>query len=517
MGLPYNPSSFASNKTILEAIEELKQYLAKNPLTSIFGTDRHWTSTTLPIEYILNPQNRDISLGDIVLSGNSYGTIIDVGDTDVEVNWWEQFGEDITSMSLQTDTTDTEVIDAPATFTDWIYRYSPRGATQYRRGTKYKIRITYTDINSNTVNYDVDLPIQSTINAIWYYTESDGSKTIYVDTTLGDNTFVVSNFNIPKGADGTNGQNGVSVVGATIDGSNHLILTLSDGNTIDAGALPTPNEYTHSVSISSSSGTFTDSDFAKLGYGDSTIVYTDTYSVSTVYKLKLETASILEFEAIDAASRTNLKLIDVNKTTKAYSMTAISMITSSTISSGTATSGKVLTANGSGGCSWENASASSIEGTSVKSTGESSGKVLTSDGSGNASWQTAGGGTTLTQYNYTGSTWSSIYNILKNSKGNVEGYIFVKLSDSNTTYIIPVGDFGIISNTNNTELHTNLLKIGSGGYMGIITATINSSGSITSSSVFTIGFDNTVSNGNISVSQIAGCNIIYYNDTQLHT
>ena len=31
------------------------------------------------------------------------------------------------------------------------------------------------------------------------------------------------------------------------------------------------------------------------------------------------------------------------------------MITSSTISSGTATSGKVLTANGSGGCSWETA------------------------------------------------------------------------------------------------------------------------------------------------------------------
>ena len=355
MGLPYNPSSFADNKTILEAIEELKQYLAKNPLTSIFGTDRHWTSTTLPIEYILNPQNRDISLGDIVLSGNSYGTIIDVGETDVEVNWWEQFGEDITSMSLQTDTTDTEVIDAPATFTDWIYRYSPRGATQYRRGTKYKLRITYTDINSNTVNYDVDLPIQSTINAIWYYTESDGSKTIYVDTTLDDNTFAVSNFNIPKGADGTNGQDGVSVVGATIDGSNHLILTLSDGNTIDAGALPTPNEYTHSVSITTTSGTFSDSDFAKLGYGDSTIIYTDAYSVSTVYKLKIETASILEFECIDATSKNNLKLIDVNKSTKAYSMTSIAMIKSATIDSGTATSGKVLTANGSGGCSWETA------------------------------------------------------------------------------------------------------------------------------------------------------------------
>ena len=73
-------------------------------------------------------------------------------------------------------------------------------------------------------------------------------------------------------------------------------------------------------------------------------------------------------------------------------MTSVAMIKSATFDSGTATSGKVLTANGSGGTSWETASASSIEGTSVKSTGESSGKVLTSDGSGNASWQTAGGG-----------------------------------------------------------------------------------------------------------------------------
>lgn len=34
-----------------------------------------------------------------------------------------------------------------------------------------------------------------------------------------------------------NGANGVSVIGATINGSNHLILTLSDNSTIDAGAV----------------------------------------------------------------------------------------------------------------------------------------------------------------------------------------------------------------------------------------------------------------------------------------
>lgn len=56
------------------------------------------------------------------------------------------------------------------------------------------------------------------------------------------------------------------------------------------------------------------------------------------------------------------------------------------------TSGKVLTANGSGGSSWQTVSAGAPEGTAVKSTGVTSGKVLTANGSGGASWQTAGGG-----------------------------------------------------------------------------------------------------------------------------
>ena len=359
MGLPYNPSSFATNKTILEAIEELKQYLIQNPLTSIFGTTGSWTLLTIPKYAILNPANRDIEVGDILLSDGQYGVITVVNEDDVEIYDWIPFSttSNITNVVLDDDGSDQEVIDPVSPFTAWIYRYNPRGATGYRRGKKYNLIFTFNNPQEtpSTWTYTIALPIQSIINAIWYYTESDGSKTIYTDITKEDNTFVETSFNIPKGADGNDGADGVSVVGATIDGSNHLILTLSDGNTIDAGALPTPNEYTHTVAISTISGTFSDSDFAKLGYGDSTIIYTDAYSVSTVYKLKLETPSILEFECIDATSKNNLKLIDVNKGTKAYSMTSIAMIKSATIDSGTATSGKVLTANGSGGTSWETA------------------------------------------------------------------------------------------------------------------------------------------------------------------
>lgn len=42
------------------------------------------------------------------------------------------------------------------------------------------------------------------------------------------------------GADGTNGANGVSIVGATVDGSYHLILDLSTGPNIDAGYVRGP-------------------------------------------------------------------------------------------------------------------------------------------------------------------------------------------------------------------------------------------------------------------------------------
>lgn len=38
-----------------------------------------------------------------------------------------------------------------------------------------------------------------------------------------------------KGKDGADGQNGVSVTGASIDTSGHLIITLSSGDTVDAG------------------------------------------------------------------------------------------------------------------------------------------------------------------------------------------------------------------------------------------------------------------------------------------
>lgn len=393
MGLSYNPSSFATNKTILEAIEELKRYLMANPLACIYQCISSVTPdlTFVYLTNIIVPDGQEIKAGDIVLAMTGYYNFVDSVESDrvTFVENWCNIGLDVQSITLNFDSTYGEIVDTPANFTAWIYRRFPRSSDRYYRGRQYYLEITYKDSTAfpTTQTARIDIPCNY-LNAIWYQLNVDNSTTIYFDFTedVSQQIYQLTDFTIPAGQ---NGADGVSITGATIDASNHLILTLSDGNTIDAGLLPTPvitadsinsetatsgqvltadgtggaswttvsaGGYDNTVSITATSGTFTDSEFAKLGYGDSTIIYTDAYSVSTVYKLKLETASILEFEAIDAASRNNLKLIDVNKTTKAYSMTAISMITSATISSGTATSGKVLTANGSGGTSWETVS-----------------------------------------------------------------------------------------------------------------------------------------------------------------
>lgn len=75
---------------------------------------------------------------------------------------------------------------------------------------------------------------------------------------------------------GDTGAQGVSVTGSSIDASGHLILTLSDGSTVDAGALPSAvssvNGKTGTVTLDAADvGAPSDTDFAAaskaIGYG----------------------------------------------------------------------------------------------------------------------------------------------------------------------------------------------------------------------------------------------------------
>ena len=361
MGLSYNPSSLNSNKTILQAIEELKKYLMNNPLACIYQVPGNVQIDTasLYLTAITIPTGQEIKPGDMVIAMNGYYNFVDsVSETNVYFSTdWCNLGLDVQSITLTFDSTYGEVVDTPVNFTAWIYRRFPRTSDRYYRGRTYYLVITYKDstLFPSTQQTSVKIPANY-LNAIWYQLNVDNSTTIYFDFTEDPEQaeYQLTSFTIPAGQDGTNGTDGVSITGATIDASNHLILTLSDGNTIDAGALPVASGFSNYVEINTTSGTFTNDEYAKLGFNDSVIVY-DNGTYKTIYKKKIETTSIIEFESIDASSRQNLKLIDVNKGTKAFSSTGVSMITSSTFDSGNATSGKVLTANGSGGTSWETA------------------------------------------------------------------------------------------------------------------------------------------------------------------
>lgn len=68
-------------------------------------------------------------------------------------------------------------------------------------------------------------------------TFTDGQTTTF-NVTNGQNGTDGTN-----GRDGTDGSDGVSVVSVTINASDHLIVTLSNGNTQDAGRIPASNGY----------------------------------------------------------------------------------------------------------------------------------------------------------------------------------------------------------------------------------------------------------------------------------
>ena len=62
----------------------------------------------------------------------------------------------------------------------------------------------------------------------------DGSSTTYEITNGKDGT---------NGTDGAPGADGISVSNLSINASNHLIITLSNGTTVDAGIVPSSNGY----------------------------------------------------------------------------------------------------------------------------------------------------------------------------------------------------------------------------------------------------------------------------------
>lgn len=208
-------------------------------------------------------------------------------------------------------------------------------------------------------------------------TQTDASHVYFTFVFEDGSTIDTPTFTLPQGAKGdtgATGADGVSVVDADIDASGHLIITLSNGNTIDAGA---------------------------TGLQTVTAGDIDSEEATQYEVLKADGDGGATWGRVTAGdiADNNHAGYYLKSTGHGFADWGKFEIAGTLVTSGGATAGQVLTADGSNKASWETIPAQTPEGTAIKSTGETSGKVLTADGSGGASWQDAsGGGTDLYEH-----------------------------------------------------------------------------------------------------------------------
>ena len=285
--IPYNPSSFNSNKTILEQILELKRWLQAHPSYEVFYSSEAGNTsqaiTSYDLTAVTDPTNMEI--GDVVVFHNATFGVVTSVDTDNN-----EFGCD-PCISL-------------------------------------------------------------------------------------------------AGPQGPQGPQGVSITNVSISGANHLIITLSDGTSIDAGTI----QYDTYIDLgNSTSGTLTDEQYAKALLNDTKIIYTLS-GTSFIYTKTGESSTnivytLLYLWDVWPVPTTYVSYITITKSTKAYATTQENLpIGIDNIKSGAYPDGRVIRSNGSGGVTWSQIGVDSMIGTSV------AGQVMVSDGSYGVSWQNPSGG-----------------------------------------------------------------------------------------------------------------------------
>lgn len=369
--MSYDPSSLNRNKTLLEAIEEVKKFLIANPCYKVFYANTNYLvgTTTYSKTYIDDPDS--IAEYDVVFFNNNYyGKVESVGDSTFTIIGTTNFkgdqgtqGDPGTPGANGVSITNVS-IDASNHLICTLSDGTSIDAGEIASSTDHTITLlsssgVLTNEQYAELGYDNSI-IKYTINSVPYLfrKESEDATEITFRCIRPHSTDTrIPEFIITKARQGYQYYDSqITISGTSVKSGTATagqVLT-ADGDGFSSWQTPSGGSFDNYVEINTTSGTFTDDEYAKLGFNDSVIVY-DNGSYKIIYKKKIETTSIIEFESIDASARQNLKLIDVNKGTKAFSSTGISMITSATFDSGAATSGKVLTANGSGGTSWEDA------------------------------------------------------------------------------------------------------------------------------------------------------------------
>ena len=201
----------------------------------------------------------------------------------------------------------------------------------------------------------------ATGNGIASITKTGTSGLIDTYTILYTNgntqTFTVTNgAQGEAGADGQDGADGVGISNVAVNAdSGVLTVTLTDGNTINAG-----NVFTIINLGAGSSGTLSDAQYSLVDKPNCYILHG-----SEILRLEKVLTSAIDYlylePSVTIGNTAGFGIehrIIITKATHAWSYSssnAIAIVGSDEIISGTATNGQVLTADGNGGCSWQNA------------------------------------------------------------------------------------------------------------------------------------------------------------------
>ena len=309
--IPYNPSSFNTNKTILEQILELKNWLKDHPSYRVFMSTANGNDS-MPDTYNLSDILDDadqLNVGDVVLFSN--GCVGSVSSLDVDN---QTFDCNLPCVSIK----------------------GPQGPRGY----------TGKGISNAQVDASGDLEI-----------------TIFDPST---STSTTTNVGHVKGADGTNGTNGTDgayVSSASVDASGDLQITIYDPATstssvVNAGhVVGADGQGIQIIDVTTTTGVLSASDLAKVtGTDDCTINYTSVNGTISFKRLFWDSAYAY-FTGVYVDTDTYYCVTEIELATGAFSIDINPLpIKDSNIDSGSATNGQVLTANGSGGASWEDAS-----------------------------------------------------------------------------------------------------------------------------------------------------------------
>lgn len=353
--IPYNPSSFNSNKTILEQILELKNWLKDHPQYKIYCSSEN--GATLQNVYTLSNvyDNTDMDAGDVVLFAN--GTIASVYSVDRDNN-------EFIVVGLQS-------IVGPQ---------GPVGPSGY-------------SLRVSTENYVNDSTAYSRLNLEPTHGVRTGDTILFANgyvgimTTMSGTSFYVSNSTIST--EGPQGPQGVSITNATIDSSGHLIITLSSGSTIDAGSV-VEGTNAYIIQLTSYTGTLSADDLAIVN-DPSKLCIIDYYENSkhSFYFKDRQITGGWRFSNLDYVEGSQITIMwyfEIDSTTGAY---------------------------------LQDYSEVFVRAENINSYGATSGQVLQADGNGGASWQTPSGGLNrYTQYisTWSGSDWNLARNIIQNAK-----------------------------------------------------------------------------------------------------